>query len=453
MLEITEDDEKRWLEAKTRVVLDDPELLRAITEGGAFGGSYTPAIATNMFNAKSDRAIAEVRERVEVIEVGERSWLIRLPLVNSAVFETDEGLVVVDTAMAPGGPALMDAIRSVSDQPIHTIVYTHAHVDHCMGTWAMLDDEPEIIAHVDAPARFDRYVRTRGKVSRYMSQSITKFPEDEDDWVPPTQTFSGTLTLTIGGERFDLIHARSETDDQLWVSVPGRKQIASADYYQGFLPNAGNGKRVQRYVEEWAGALRDMVALEPQSLLPAHGEAIVDDPARIAEELSVHAEALEFIARHTIDGLNARRRQDEIPDDLELPAHLAEHRVLAEQYVSPADISRMIIKQYCGWWDDIPSHWSPHRFDEQSAMIADLAGGRGALVDRARNIVEAQPKMACHLVDWAWFGGEPDVAIGEAVLEIWSRRITLAQCNTQEALVYLDHLADVRVAMDDLQRG
>ena len=80
----------------------------------------------------------------------------------------------------------------------------------------------------------------------------------------------------MGGEQFDLIHRRGET--------------------------------VQRYVEEWAVALREMVALEPRFLLPAHGEPIDDDPSAIAEVLIVHAEALEHIVEHTLAGLNARER-------------------------------------------------------------------------------------------------------------------------------------------------
>ncbi len=444
------DDEARRMDTRIRVVMSDPALTEAIVDGGAFGGSYSPFVAQNMLDPNHERAIKDAQRLAEVVPVGPRSWLVRLPIVNSAVFETDEGLVVVDTAMAPGGPALLEAIRPATDAPIHTILYTHAHIDHCLGTWALLDDGPEIVAHADALQRYERYVRLRGSVSRYLSQPLSTFPDGPDGWVPPTRTFRDSLRLTIGGEHFDLVHRRGETDDQLYVSIPGRRMVASADYYQGFLPNAGNGKRVQRYVEEWALALREMVALEPTSLLPAHGEAIVDEPARIADELTVHAEALDYIATQTIDGLNSRLRQDQVVDTIELPAHLADHPVLREQYVSPADIARMVVKQYCGWWDDIPSHWSPARFDQQAAAICEIAGGRDVLVERARAAVSDDPALACHLVDWAWFGGPPDSAVGQAVLEIYIRRVTEHGCNTQEALMYLDHLTDVQLALDDL---
>ena len=79
--------------------------------------------------------IALEKEIAREEEMAERGRLVRMPIFNAVVFGTDEGLVVVDTGMAPAGPALLEAIRSVSDAQIHTIIYTHGHVDHAYGTW------------------------------------------------------------------------------------------------------------------------------------------------------------------------------------------------------------------------------------------------------------------------------------------------------------------------------
>ena len=140
--------------ARIDLVVGNPELMARVAEGGSFGGEYSRPAAQAMFNRHSGPAVEDLRAKTRVVEVAPRSWLIRLPIVNSAVFETDDGLVVCDTAMAPGGPALLEAIRSVSASPIHTIVYSHGHVDHAYGTWALLEDEatiaaggPRIVAH------------------------------------------------------------------------------------------------------------------------------------------------------------------------------------------------------------------------------------------------------------------------------------------------------------------
>ena len=226
-------------------------------------------------------------------------------------------------------------------------------------------------------------------------------PDSRDDLVYPDQTFDDRLELSIGGEQFVLVHHRGETDDQLYVWVPGRKALASADYYQGFLPNAGNGKRRQRHVEEWAIALQEMAGLDAALLLPAHGKAITDATV-IRENLSILGDTLQYINDFAIAELNKGTRKDRIPHLLKLPAEMAGHPSLNEQYVSPADISKMVIKQYTGWWDEIPSHWTPATFTDQSSEIVALAGGVETIVQRAREMAGDNIKLASHLTDWAW---------------------------------------------------
>ena len=109
---------------------------------------------------------------------------------------------------------------------------------------------------------------------------------------------------------------------------------------------AVEGKQVNRlYIEQEEGSTVSGIAASPGVI---EGTAKVVLSVETEEDLlTIHAEALEYIVAHTLDGLNARQRQDEVADSLELPHHLAEHPTLNEQYVSPADISRMVMKQYC----------------------------------------------------------------------------------------------------------
>jgi alkyl sulfatase BDS1-like metallo-beta-lactamase superfamily hydrolase len=395
------------LDTRTRVLLENPKVMTALAEGGAFGGEFSAEVAQNMFG-RTEKAIAAAREKMNVVAVAPRTWLIRLPIVNAVLFETDEGLVLVDAGMAPAGPAIVDAIRSVSDAPLHTVIYTHGHVDHAYGTWALLEAgwQPEVVAHEKLIARFERYIRLRGSVAQYMSQKEEQMPASREDLVWPTRTFDGNrLDLEIGGETFELHHAPGETDDQLWVWAPGRQAIASADYYQGFLPNAGNGKRVQRYLEEWSDALTAMADLQPAILLPAHGEAL-DDPALIQENLRAHAEVLRYVIDHTLAGLNAGQRKDQIFGSLELPPHLAEHPSLNIQYVTPQDLSKMVIRRYTGWWDDVPSHWTPASQQAQGRLIVELAGGMAGADRRARALAdEGALARATHQADGGVYAG------------------------------------------------
>ena len=437
--------EQASLDTRTMVLMENPQIISRLGEGGGFGGEHSVEAATNMFG-RTEAAIEDVRKRARVVEVAPRSYLIRLPIVNAVFFETDQGVVLVDTGMGPAGPAVLESIRSVTDAPIHTIIYTHGHVDHAYGSWAIMEagETPQIIAHEALKERFERYIRLRGSLARYMSQPVDQLPASDADLVWPTRYFTDRLELEIGGETFVLQHHRGETDDQLYVWVPGRRALASADYYQGFLPNAGNGKRVQRYVEDWIGALREMVDLEPAYLLPAHGAEITDG-ATIAENFTVLADAMQYIVDHTIEGLNAGKRKDLIYQSVELPEYLAKHPSLNVQYVSPGDISKMLLKQYTGWWDDIPSNWSPAPVEDQGRMIIELAGGNvPAIIDYARGLIGEDIRLASHLTDWLFYARPNDQQVQQLVYDVYKARIMHPDTNTQEMITYLEQMTEAR---------
>ena len=50
---------------------------------------------------------------------------------------TEEGLVCFDVSGARTGPAVVAALRTWDRSPVHSIVYTHGHVDHVGGSPAV----------------------------------------------------------------------------------------------------------------------------------------------------------------------------------------------------------------------------------------------------------------------------------------------------------------------------
>ena len=425
------------------VLLENPSLIKSIMKGGSFGGEFSRAAAQHMFDRNHQDSVDDITEKSRAELIAPRTWMLYLPIVNAVLFETDEGLVLVDAGMAPAGPAIAKLIKSVSDKPLHTIIYTHGHVDHAYGTWALMEDQPQIIAHEKLPQRFDRYIRLRGSLAKFMSQPTTSLPKTTGDLIYPTVTFQDQLEIIVGGETFVLKHHRGETDDQLYVWAPERKALASADYYQGFLPNAGNGKRQQRYVADWAAAVDEMAALGAEHLLPAHGKAI-SDAALIKENLNTLGETLQHVVDHVTLELNKGTRKGLIPYKLQLPDHLANHPTMNEQYVSPADIAKMVIRQYTGWWDEVPSHWSPATLEARSREIAQLSGGITQLIARAHTLIDGDIVMASHLADWAWYADPENAQVQELVIEVYKKRVVDERSNTMEMLAYLDQIVAAR---------
>lgn len=348
-----------------------------------------------------------------IVEVAPRSWWIQPGMVNVALFETDDGLLLVDAGCAGDGPALLSAVRGLSDRPLHTVVYTHAHSDHAYGLWAFLEagEDPQVIAHRGFVDHVDRYIKTSGLNARVNGQRAatgrTGWLEDRSEVVWPTVLYDDTLELELGGERFVLRHGKGETDDATWVWAADRGVIAAGDLVTGYLPNAGNPRKVQRYAEEWADAATEMAALHPTALIPGHGDPVVGAD-RLQDELTTMARYLRVIVDHAIDGLNRGVLPDRIVETLQIPDELRDHPRLAALYDQPEFICRNVIRRYSGWWDGYPSHLLPASQDQQAAEVARLAGGVQVLVARARELAKTDLRLACHVAEWAFLADRGD---------------------------------------------
>lgn len=437
--------------AKKEVYTSNPQMLKSIMVGGGFGSEISMAIANRMYSRTNAAAIADARAKLKIEPQGPRTWLLRFPIVNVVVFETDEGLVLVDSGYAPAGPALAEALKKLSPKPVHTVIFTHFHADHAFGAWTLLRGahKPEVVATDLFITQMEEDMATWGLIARNNQQGLADVPRSWDQAIHPTRTFHDKLTLRIGGEDFVLTHARGETEDQLWVWVPSRRIVASADYFQGgFLPNAGNGKRRQRYPLDWAHALRAMAALHPTRVLPGHGPALTD-AAQIASRLPAQAQMLESITQQVLAGMNAGTRRDLVVAKVALPPELAKLEDARPLYNSVRDIANMVVKQYSGWWDDIPSDWAPAPLAAQGRELAALAGGADKLIARAQALATSDSALASSLADWAWLAAPDDVTVLRGAMQVYRERVK-APLPTQEALIYAEHMTRLQLRLSQL---
>ena len=52
---------------------------------------------------------------------------------NASAFRTGDGLVLVDTGSRETAHQMIAALRHWDDGPVHTVIYTHGHIDHTWG--------------------------------------------------------------------------------------------------------------------------------------------------------------------------------------------------------------------------------------------------------------------------------------------------------------------------------
>ena len=282
------------------------------------------------------------------------------------VIRTTAGLVLIDTAKPDTAAETLAAVRRWDDRPIHTVIYTHGHIDHTSGV-ELIDEEaeargvprPRIIAHRNVLRRLSRYEASHGFNSIVQGQQF-----DYPDYVYPVgqrrpdQVYDDTLSLTIGSERFELFHGRGETDDATFVWLPEHRVLASGDFVIWVFPNAGNPRKVQRYVPDWAAALRQMQALQPEVLIPGHGPVIFGGE-RASQVLDDGAAVLDSLTRQTLELMSKGRTLDEILHSVRAPAALLAKPYLLPKYDDPEFVVRGIWHLYAGWFDGNPAHLKP----------------------------------------------------------------------------------------------
>jgi alkyl sulfatase BDS1-like metallo-beta-lactamase superfamily hydrolase len=333
---------------------------------------------------------------------------------------TDDGLVCFDTSGARAGAAVVDALRSWSHDPIHSLVYTHGHIDHVGGSGAFLADaerrghrRPAVIGHENVDARFDRYELTNGynvvinarQFGGSRGGAALGLGQDarflDPDVARPDTTFRDHLEVIVGGSTIEMRHARGETDDHLWAWLPDQRAICSGDFLIWNFPNAGNPQKVQRYPVEWAAALRAMAAMEPELLLPAHGLPI-EGAERIAMVLDDVATALERLVADTLELMNHGATLDHIVNTVEVDPALLAKPYLRPLYDEPEFVVRNVWRLYGGWYDGDPSHLKPAPATRFATEIASMTGGAPALVERARTLAaEGDLRLACQLIELA----------------------------------------------------
>ncbi|MGH9297438.1 MAG: alkyl sulfatase dimerization domain-containing protein [Acidimicrobiales bacterium] len=326
-----------------------------------------------------------------------------------SAFTTGDGLVLVDTGHSLAASSIHEQVRAWSPEHLNTAIYSHGHIYHVSGVYVFEEEAvrnrwptPVVVAHEAVRARFERYVMTAG-YNAVINRRQFQLPglEWPVDYRYPDRTYSDELSLDVGGVRFELRHAKGETDDHTWTYVPSKKVLCSGDLFIWASPNAGNPQKVQRYPLEWARALREMVQLGAEVLLPGHGFPVVG-AERVRTALSETAELLESLVGQTLEMMNAGARLDEVLHSVEAPRHLMERPYLRPVYDEPEFIVRNLWRLYGGWYDGNPATLKPAPDAAIAGEVARLAGGAPVLAKRSLELLRGGDlRLAGHLAEMA----------------------------------------------------
>jgi alkyl sulfatase BDS1-like metallo-beta-lactamase superfamily hydrolase len=345
---------------------------------------------------------------------------------NVITFQAGGELVLFDSGNPMGAPALHEAVRKWSPDPVSTVVFSHGHIDHVFGVGpfdAEATPRPTVVAQELIGDRFDRYVLTNGynaviNQRQFQAPNLT-WPTE---YRRPDVTYRDAMTLTRGGLTMELFHVQGETDDATVGWLPEQRILLPGDMFIWVTPNCGNPQKVQRYPREWAIAMRRMAALGAETMLPSHGAPIFGAD-RIRQALTETAEWLESLVEQTLDGMNAGARLDELVHAVKPPEHLADRPYLRARYDEPEFIVRNLWRRYAGWYDGNPANLKPAPDRQLAAAVAELAGGSTALADVARRYADAgELRLAAHFAELAVQADDSDTTAHAARAEVFGAR-------------------------------
>ncbi len=336
------------------------------------------------------------------------------------VIRTDEGLIAFDSSGPASGTRVLESLRGWSKDRIHTLIYTHGHIDHVGGSSAIAAEAeqsghalPRVIGHENLPRRLSRYRATNGYNKVINARQFGGLPVSalggsggQRPFVPDgtldiTVEYDEIMNASVGGVELELHHAMGETDDHTWTWLPQQKMISAGDQFIWNFPNCGNPQKVQRYPLEWARSLREMMETDVELFVPAHGLPI-SGHERILSCLEIVASTLEQLVEDVVSAMNSGATLNDIVSSVEVNPELLELPYLRPLYDEPEFVVRNIWRLYGGWWDGKPSHLKPAADSALATEISELAGGVSALAERARHLADVgEFRVACHLIDMA----------------------------------------------------
>jgi cyclase len=275
------------------------------------------AVAMLVVSAFDSRpAAAEAPKQRTTAKLAEGVYVMRhpdapdaFPQGNTTVIIGDRAVFVVDSCYLPSSAREDIAqIRAWTGLPVRYLLNTHWHYDHTMGNAAYRDAFPglSIVAHTETrnqiagynPGWFARYpdrgklfqaaidtgkdpsgrVLSESEIGEYRAALKGLVPVGNEykesalrlDALTPDTTFEQELRLDLGHREVQVkFLGRGNTAGDAIAFLPNERILASGDLVVHPVPYLGGG-----YPTEFLATLRRLRDLDPQLIVPGHGEVL-----------------------------------------------------------------------------------------------------------------------------------------------------------------------------------
>lgn len=365
---------------------------------------------------------AQLNAHAGLFEVAEGFYQVRgLDLSNVSFVAGETGWIVIDplTSAETARAALELANARLGARPVHTVIYTHSHIDHFAGVRGVVREEDVAAGAVRilAPEGFLEAAVSENVIAgnvmtrraSYMYGSLLpRGPRGHVDsglgkGVPllgsagllaPTEEIARTGDeQRIDGVRlvFQLTPG-TEAPAEMNFFFPDRGILCMAENCCAVLHNLYTPRGAQvRDALAWSRYLHESIALfaDRTDVVFASHHWPRWGRAEVRDYLEKQRDLYRYLHDQTLRLANHGKTMTEIAEELALPPELGDEFFNRSYYGTINHNAKAVYQRYLGWFDGNPANLHPLPPVEAGRRYVEFMGGAAELLRRARASFEA----------------------------------------------------------------